>query len=402
MAAGGGRATKIAASVFGAAYPIVAFWLFAAFVTLIDREQAPERLAMIVAGVVGLYLLRIRVPTTKVLLVALAVAAGSLGLLRAWQAYEAVDQRREPHIDIATTTIASVELQREGRNPYTEVVDHIGLQVDPTGTGFHYFGGFKYGPAMTWIYTPGVLARGPSGFYITNFALLMIAAGAAAWWVSTRGISATLGAAALVLVPGFLQDELFAAGSNDIAAIATALVAFAFRSHGLGVAAGIALGVSFGMKPMPALVLTVPLLLSGATRMRVALAAGLTALACYLPALIRSPKELIAGLITFNARRPPDETSLLDGAPDLVVMAAVALSLAAAVGLAWWWDRRRARWEPGSTALVASAAVAVAFLGSRQVHRNYMVWLLPLMAVALAGRVWAEPTNSAAEPALGD
>lgn len=363
-----------------------------------DRGDALERIGMIVVGVTGLVLLRVRVPVTKVLLVTLGVVLALLSMLRFAQVLEAVQEGRAPDIDIATTTIDSVELQRDGENPYTTLIDPIGYQVDPTGTGLRYYGGFKYGPAMTWVYTPGVLARGAGGFYITNFALLMLAAGAAAWWALRAGRAATLGAAALTLAPGLWHHDLFSKGSNDIAPVALAMLGFAFRAHGLAIPAAIALGLSFGTKPLPALLFALPLIFMGEKRWRVTVVAGVTTLLCYLPALIRSPQELIAGLVMFNAARPPDDTSLLEGAPQPLVLLAVAVSLVAGLAVPALWDALRSRWTARWTAVVASAALAASFLGSRQVHRNYLVWLVPTMAVALAAAVWGTEESDQGPP----
>ena len=385
-------------SVFHALFPIAAFWLFTVGVFMADRGDALERIAMIAVGVIGLFLLSARVPITKVLLVTLGVVVALLSMLRFAQVLEAVQEGRVPDIDIATTTIDSVELQQQGENPYTTLIDPIGHQVDPTGTGLRFFGGFKYGPAMTWVYTPGVLARGAGGFYITNFALLMLTAGAAAWWASRRGRAAALGAAALTLAPGLWHHDLFSKGSNDIAPVALAMLAFAFRAHGLAIPAAIALGLSFGTKPLPALLFALPLILMADRRWRVTLVAGVTTFLCYLPALIRSPQELIAALVMFNAARPPDNTSLLEGAPQPLVLVAVAVSLVAGLALPALWDALQSRWSPRWAALVASAALAVSFIGSRQVHRNYLVWLVPVLAVGLAATVWGTEEDDQGVP----
>lgn len=398
MASAAPPLSRTASSFFHALFPVAAFWLFTVGVFMADRGDALERIAMIAVGVTGLFLLSTRVPITKALLVTLGAVLALLSVLRFAQVLEAVQEGRAPDIDIATTTIDSVELQSEGENPYTALIDPIGHQVDPTGTGFRYFGGFKYGPAMTWVYTPGVLARGAAGFYITNFALLMLTAGAAAWWASRAGRAPALGAAALTLAPGLWHHDLFAKGSNDIAPVALVMLAFAFRAHGLAIPAAIALGLSFGTKPLPALLFALPLILMGEKRWRVAVVAGATTFFCYLPALIRSPQELIAGLVMFNAARPPDNTSILEGAPQPLVLVAVAVSLVAGLVLPVAWDALRGRWTARYAALIASAALAVSFIGSRQVHRNYLVWLVPPMAVALAATIWREGDEDQGPP----
>lgn len=379
----------MAKSVFVAVYPLAVFWLFTLVTGTVELGSTKARALALVVGVCGMFFIRPPARMTRVTLLMLALSLALLGLLRAGQAYAAVAEGRTPSIDIATTTIESVHLQREGQNPYTTAIDPIGQQVDPSGTGFRFFGGFKYGPAMTWIYTPGVLARGASGFYITNFSLLMLAAAAAAAWASAAGSPAAVGAAVLLLSPSLWSGELFVGGSNDVAAVAMALVACAFRT-GSPVVAGIAIGLSLGMKPFPALLYLTPLVLAGPSRFKFLLVAFSVTAASYLPALLRSPQELIAGLVVFNAARPPtDDSLLLYGAPDAVVHLASIMSILSGVGLAFLWDRRKLPWGPGNTALVCSCAVVLAFLGGRLLNANYLLWLFPMMAVTIAVRLWS-------------
>jgi hypothetical protein len=384
-----------AVSAFTALYPIAAFWIFGEAVTIYGRLALPgPRLLTLAVCICGIFLIRHREPQTRVLVAALAISLALLGTFRAAQAYEAVADGRVPTVDIATTTIAAVELVSEGANPYTTPIDAIGQQVDPMGEGFRFFAGFKYGPAMTWIYTPGINARGASGFYITNFALLMLALGATLWWTSAAGAAASLGAGALLLVPWLWGQQLFDTGANDVAPVALALLAFALRARGMSLVSAASIGLSMGMKLFPGVLFIAPLVLMGVKRKTFVVVAGVVAAACYLPALLRSPRELIAGVFLFNSARPPNETSLLQGLPEVVVQVAGPLAVLAAIGIAFWWNARGFAWDPGNTALLCAIAITISFVGSRQIHSNYLMWLFPMMAVALAVRVWGrEPVE---------
>lgn len=384
-----------------AVYPVAAFWVYTVVLDLSDPGFALERAVAVAVGVMGVVLLPVRAaPLSRPVAVALIVIAAAFFLLRGTQAGYATAGDRAPTIDIGQTTIRAVELEQQGHDPYTTDIDVFGKQqVGDSGEGFRFFGGYKYGPVMTWAYTPGVRAAGAAGYFFTNWIALVVAAGAVFFWASkSSGPVAGAGAFALVLVPHFLNFELFVGGVNDMVPVALALVAFALRARGLAIWPAIFLGLSFGAKLLPAGIFALPLLFAGRRRATFAAVAAAVGLLAYLPPLLESPRELIAGLVIFNLERRSDATSLLEGAPADVTTAVAIVALLASAALAIGWGLRTRRASVMGTATVAAGATALFFLGSRILHRNFLLWLMPLLAVSIATRLWHSDSSDAIAP----
>jgi len=293
---------------------------------------------------------------------------------------------RSPN-DIGATTARAVNDLDMGRPIYAVPVDPQ-RDVPRADPGFGYFLGYKYGPLTPRYYAPFLSALDfPRGLYAGN-ALLLAAAAALAALLARRaaGSAAALAAAAATLLPGFVPFELFSQGVNDLLPTALALSALLAAARGFGVASGLLLGLSMAAKPLPGALFL--LLLPGTVRagpFALGLAGGL---APYLPDLWRTPRELVANLVLFNLARPPDSTGLaafLPGwAAPLPVLASAALVAAAA------WAYHRGRRTPADLA-AASALVATLFLaGGKLIHRNYLLWWLPLAAAALGALCYRE------------
>lgn len=389
--------------------PVAAFWVLSALLGLADYENGLERAVALLVLAAGLVLLPLSAgPTSRRVWLGSAVALGVLAVVlagaRVHQVQQAVAEDRVPTVDIATTTIASVELRDSGQDPYTSRIDAFGDQVRPGGTGFDHFAGFKYGPVMTWLYTPGVRGGGGSGYFVTSLAaLLLLALACAAWAFRASGVVAAAGAAALMLSTAFVDGELFRVGVNDAVPMALVVAAFAARSRGGGVLAGVLLGLSFGAKLFPAALLAVPLLLAARSgRWRLVAAAAAVSALVYVPVLVRAPREVVANLVLFNLVRPGDRTGLLDGVPDAlqsplkaVLLLAVVLVLMT-VGLTVPRDDDGRRAQAGLASLATLAAVLFC-AQSPVLHRNYLLWIAPLFAVALAVKVWGAPPAPAVE-----
>ncbi len=386
--------------------PLVGFWVATALVGLADYENGLERAVALGVGAVALAVLpSVSWPSRRAMGVALCVLALCLGGYRVHQALDAVDEHRVPTIDIGTTTIAAVELLEQGQSPYTARIDAFGDQVRPGGVGLDHFAGYKYGPVMTLAYGPGVRSSGPSGYFVTSLVALLLLAGAVAWWAGNAGgPPAAAGAAALALSVAFTDNELFRGGVNDVVPMALVVGAFAARSRGQAAAAGVLLGLSFGAKVFPAALLALPLLLAVRTkRPTFVLSAVVVSLAAYLPPLLKDPREVVSNLLLFNLDRPGDRTGLLDGIPEhlrgaakaLLVVGIVLTVLAVARLVPAAADRRAAQ------ALLASlSAVAMAlFYGQSPVlHRNWLFWIAPFFAVAIALKAW----GSDRDPDVGE
>src|SRR4051794_6022312 len=299
-----------------AVLPFAGFWALLALLGVADYDHGRERaIGLLVASLGVVVLPRVPVPPARAVLVVLTAAALLLVGFRVGQGLDAGSDGRRPTIDIGQTTITAVQLIREGKNPYTERIDYFGDQARPGGTGFDHYAGFKYGPVMTAAYYPGIRSGGTGGYFLTTLLALLVCAAAAGWWAATAaGLTAGVGAGALVLALPFLQLELFQEGINDVVPVGLLLLAFALRARGGrtgAVLSGIALGLSIGAKLLPGGLLAVPLLLARKDRrgLVAAVAAGVS-VAVHVPALLRSPRELIANLVLFNLHRPLDRTGL--------------------------------------------------------------------------------------------
>jgi hypothetical protein len=282
--------------------------------------------------------------------------------------------------DIGATTARAVNDLDMGRPIYAIPVDPQ-RDLPRADPGFGYFLGYKYGPLTPRYYAPFLSAFGfPRGLYAGN-ALLLAAAALLASLLARRaaGGAAALAAAAAVLLPGFVPFELFSQGVNDLLPTALALGALLAAARGFGAAAGLLLGLSMAAKPLPGALFI--LLLPGTVRIgpfAVGLGAGL---APYLPDLWRTPRELVANLVLFNLARPPDSTGVAAFLPGFASLLPALLSAALAVAVAVAYHRGRR--APADLA-VAAALVATLFLaGGKLIHRNYLLWWLPLAAAAL-------------------
>jgi hypothetical protein len=387
----------------GVLLPLVTFSLGFFALAWADWDRGVQR-ALMLGGLLAL-LAAFRERESRPLPGLWSALAAALGLLCAWRLVQAgavVLDARMPTVDIGQTTIQAVELWARGLSPYQLFIDRLGARENPGGTGFHFYGGFKYGPMMIWAYAPGVLGAGVAGYYATTAVAFGLMAAAAGLWAADRDGSggspaAGLGAALLVLVPGFVHQELFQAGVNDAVPVALGVLAFAARSRSRPLLSAVLIGASVGAKLLPGLLLAVPLLLAppaadaragrGERWQALAVAAGV-AVACYLPSLLTSPRELIAGLVLFQLSRRPDSTSLAFFLPPdarLVLSGVTAL----AIGFLLWRHLRSPRpATPATTAALVSRTLVLLFLGSGIVHRNYLLWVLPFLAVATAGYLW--------------
>jgi hypothetical protein len=289
--------------------------------------------------------------------------------------------------DIGATTARAVHDLGMGRPIYAIPVDPQ-RDLPRAEPGFGYFLGYKYGPLTPRYYAPFLSALGfPGGLYAGN-GLLLAAAAVLAALLARRaaGGAAALAAAAAALLPGFVPFELFAQGVNDLLPTALALGALLAAARGLGVAAGLLVGLSMAAKPLPGALFL--LLLPGTVRagpFALGLAGGL---APYLPDVLRTPRELFANLVLFNLERPPDSTGLAAFLPGWAALLPALLSAALVAAAAWAYHRGQR--APADLA-AASALVATLFLaGGKLIHRNYLLWWLPLVAAALGALCYRE------------
>jgi hypothetical protein len=331
---------------------------------------------------------RARLPTGRVVMGVLGVLLVTLLGLRGADLLRALAGQAQPTVDIGATTIEAVRLWREGIDVYTARLDHAAARFEPGGAGFRSFGGFKYGPAMVWAYAPGVLLAGASGYFVTSaLALTATVALAAACAWRTRSIEAALAAAALTLVPTALSRELFVGGVNDVVPVALALGAFLAASARRPFVTGLLLGLSLGCKLLPGLLLLLPVALTLSNGRRwLAAGLGLALVGCYATALREAPRELIANLLVYQVVRRPDSTSLVYFLPRVMRGSVTLLCWAGLALLAL--APRPARPAIGPEATRFCAILVLFFWGAGAVHGNYLLWLFPFLAIALASNLW--------------
>ena len=374
-----------------AVFVVVAFALFLDTVGLAGFAQAWEQAVLLIAGCMGIALMKpFRAPGTRSTGVILVLIGVALVLLRTVQMINAVGEERQPSIDIGTTTIAAVDAYAEGRNPYTEPLDPVGQLVDPEGQGLRYFGGYKYGPLMTVSYLPAVRAWGAQGLFLMNWLALIATAVAAAFWASAgAGRLAAAGAAALVLVPRFLDPELFTSGVTDLVPVALGMTAFALGARQRDVPAGAMVGLSIATKLMPGVLFAVALLAGAKDRGRMAVAMLVAAIVPHIPFLIDSPRELLSNLVIFNLARPFADPSPLQGVtPGLARSISFGCAILAVVLLPLMVERGRLR-DVRLVAATVALGLAIFLFGSKAFNRNYLLWVLPAAATAVATKVWA-------------
>ncbi|MGH2754393.1 MAG: glycosyltransferase 87 family protein [Actinomycetota bacterium] len=382
-------------------YVIVAFALFWDAIAFGAFPRQWVQGSLLVVGCIGIAMLaKRRASTSETVWVVLLLIGVALITLRTVQMVDAVREDRFPTIDIGQTTIAAVDAYAEGRNPYTEPIDGAGRLVDPDGRGLRYFGGFKYGPAMTWLFVPAVRNWGANGLFVMNWlGLAVTAAAAAAWTFGAAGRTAAAGAAVLVLVPRFLDAELFTAGVTDLVPVALAIGALALGARRQEVAAGALLGLSIATKLLPGLLFAVALLAAGRQRARMALAMVVTAIVPFVPFLIDSPRELVANLVIFNLERPFTDTSALHGFPSPVAGITSVLCFMLSLVLLLSLKRRGDLREVKMVAATITVALGIFLFGGKAINRNYFFWVLPVAATAVATAVWPMEPRADVEPA---
>ena len=372
-------------------FPLAGFLALVALLDYADWGEGPTRAAGLALGAAALAWSWRHAPPWSAayrpwLLLALAVA-----LLRFGPALSARGRPAQLN-DIGWTTVRAVEAIRAGRSPYAGRLDPQ-RDLPRDGPGFAWFMGYKYGPLVPRFYAPFLRWGGvPRGLFAGNALLLAVAVVVvAALAARAGGLDAALAAATGLLWPQMVRFELLERGVNDL--LPTALAALALllacarpgRPAARAALAGVALGLSLSAKPLPGALL---LLLLPGTVPAGALAAGLAVgLAPLVPDLLATPRELVANLVLFNLVRPGDSTGAGAALPPWLSWSPQLVGLALAVVVAVRYHRgpRTPR------ALVVSAALllTVFLAGGKIIHRNYLLWWLPLAAAGLGAACYA-------------
>ena len=281
-------------------------------------------------------------------------------------------------IDIGTTTLAAVEALAQGGNPYALPIDTLAGGIAGAADGLH---GYKYLPMMLVAYGPFCLAMGLRGIVVAN-ALLHGATAASVGALAARigGKMAGLAAAALYLSLPFVAFQVVGRGVNDLVAVLPLLLALLVLERRPGLA-GVLVGLSLAAKLMPGAAALLCLVPAAPFRRRylAGVAAGLLPI---LPFVIADPAAFAANILVFNTIRPVDDTTWLYGLPGLAAPAARGVAVVALLAVyAWVWRR-----PPGLATRCAATmlAILVVFAVGPDMHHNYYLWFIPLLAVLAA------------------
>lgn len=381
-----------------ALFPVLAFWTFISLVSLADWGFGVERGLGLLVAALGLMMLPRRSEGRRSVGILLLLIALSLITLRTTQGIQAVARDERPTIDVGYTTVDAVNVLRDGENFYTTEVDPTGKVLDPEGTGFSYFAGFKYGPVMAFGFLPGVAVAGNAGYFATQLLMLLAIAAGVGWWLYRESAgTAAWGGIALSLLPVFIEPELLVGGINDVLPIALMMIAFGARAADRRIASGVLIGLSLGAKLVPAAIAIIPLFLMREQRKSFSIAAVATIGLVYAPFLVASPKEIIASLVIFNLERPIDNTSVLFFIPQSLHLVTRVIAFALSLWVLASVRPRRALGDPSSPAILTALGMTLFLLGSVAVHRNWLLGLVPFLSVGLASKVWSDSRNRSAE-----
>ena len=284
------------------------------------------------------------------------------------------------------------------------------------GPGYDFMDGYKYGPLTALVYLPFVHVWRERGLYAVNFAFWL--AQLALLWLLAREAfraltSARWRALIVLLLPlafpsrqlfpkRIIEDfgekwellapefdtfvlELTRRCAMDIIPVALVLGATLLAMRGRARWAGVLLGLSLAAKSLPGLLLCVFLPgLRGVRAGALAVSCALSTALCYLPFFVWAPREMIANLVLFSALRPTNTSSIRAYLPANLEVWISALQLVSVLAMALYFYRRSRR-DPA--ALVQAMTLAtIGFVAlNKVVHGNYLLWVQPWLALAVAG-----------------
>ena len=278
--------------------------------------------------------------------------------------------------DIGDTTLQSVQLLFNGKNPYESEIDTVALSYMGPG-----YGGFKYLPVMTIVYAPLCLLFDYRGIQITNFILNGLIAYLIYDIVKRNNhekIYAKL-ASILYLSPFLIFSLLYAKGVNDLAPVFFILLAFRLREN-YSFYSGLTLGLSISSKLLPGLIL-IPILFQGAKKTKYLIGGLFGALPIFIVAL-PSTDAFVKNIILFNFLRPISGNSwylyFSGDVVDVLKMIIIASILSILIINIIRQQEMRNR-------LIYSVIVLILLiLLSSGTPQNYNLWWIPLLISGVA------------------
>jgi hypothetical protein len=284
------------------------------------------------------------------------------------------------------------------------------------GAGFDFMDGYKYGPLMALLYLPATHEHVEAGLYAVNY-LFWLATIALTFWLARVAYPHLRGAgyrAVVVLLlpdaislrwllpkvrfrsfghvqvltppgPGLFMHIFTAQCANDVIPVAFVLAAVLLALRGRSLLAGMSLGLSLAAKILPAALVGLLLLrLVPVRQRRLLTGAALTAGLVHLPFFLWAPREMAANLLLFNLVRPTNSSSIRRWLPHAFESLVSLTQIAVVAGCLWFWYRARTR--DSATFFRTAALLLIVFVAlSKVVHNNYLWWIQPFAALALAG-----------------
>ena len=244
-------------------------------------------------------------------------------------------------------------------------------------------------------------------------AVVTAAAAARIWNGLSRPLAAAAGLAVAVIAMGALAAQTFDGAVALM--LALAVLCLVCRRFAL---AGLTIGLGFALKLMPIVLLTLAIILAPTRRKALwALLAGAVAAAApFVPFLLHNAAGvrsslfgsqiarwlqiesvaaspyLIADVIHRGAVRvtvPPGGSLTINGAGTGLVESLAPLTVLLLLVVVYWvvWHAREPlRHRPDAVPVAALAAILATMLGNKVLSPQHLLWILPLVALCLAGR----------------
>ena len=238
--------------------------------------------------------------------------------------------------------------------------------------------GFRYGPVLLAFYAPFVATLWEAGILLAHAALVLIGLCALTTTVErkTGSLFAAAAVGALLVWTRPMRWEIFIQGHSDLLPTALAMAFYFLHRDDRPMLAAVAIGLSIGAKPLPGL-LWVPLLSRQPRALAVAL---LVAVAGFLPFIWWDAGALWGNISYPFLNRYTDSTAvahyLAPGGRRILSVAGIGAC--GIFGWRWLWTGKAA----AELDYLLVAHVAVLAVGS-VFHNNYLVWLMPVMALVL-------------------
>jgi hypothetical protein len=242
--------------------------------------------------------------------------------------------------------------------------------------------GFKYGPVLLASYWPFVKLWGAAGIYVNHLVLFLLFATwlfVVCWRRYDHRAGIFLIPLLVFLVPRQFRQFILHYSGSDLLSTATAIMAAWCCLEKRFTAMALLLAASVGAKPLPGM-LYLPLLTAARPKHWLWFLGA--ALVIYGPVFAWDFQGAVNNLVLFNFLRDTDSTALLHYLPPILQRTVPLLGLAAILRLA-----RRAclgEWAPAVLFEYLVGAHLLLLFSGRIFHNNYLVWLEPLVGLALA------------------